>query len=104
VNILSLLVCTLCLTAFSCAPSQQQLQQEYDRGRESARFEYEENEKIWQENLDWLERDLAQKNERLAKFNQLNADKTLRNANPCFDTPEDEQCQEKVTGKEDWQK
>lgn len=103
-NLVSLLVCTICLSAFSCAPSQKQLQDQYDRGYLSAQFEYEENEKTWQENLSRLERDLAQKNARLAKFHQLDKDNKLRNANPCFDTPNADNCQEKVTGGESWQK
>jgi hypothetical protein len=102
VNILSLLVCTLCLTAFSCAPSQQQLQQEYDRGRESARFEYEENEKALFENFEMMEREIEVKNQRLRKFNQLNEDGTLRGVNPCYVDPS--LCEEKVDGTEEWQK
>lgn len=51
-----------------------------------------------------LQADLKEKNERLRKFNQLNPDGSLKKANPCYDNPNDLKCQEKVTGRESWQK
>lgn len=51
-----------------------------------------------------LKRDLDAKNERLRKFNQLDAFGRLRPANPCFDNPKKKGCEEKVTGRERWQK
>lgn len=51
-----------------------------------------------------LKRDLDAKNERLRKFNQLDAFGRLRAANPCFDNPKKKGCEEKVTGRESWQK
>ena len=49
-----------------------------------------------------IQRDLAYKNERLNKFNQLDKKGRLRGATDCFNNPEN--CGNRVTGKETWQK
>ena len=81
----------------SCAPSKAMLKQKYDEGYNAAAKECIADHVA-------ILRELGEKNERLRKFNQLDGKGALRKANPCFDNPNDPKCQEKVTGKESWQK
>lgn len=92
---LSLVVLVAGLSA--CAPSKALLKQKYDEGYNAAAKECVKDHVA-------LLRELGEKNERLRKFNQLDAKGGLRTANPCFDSPNRPECQEKVTGKESWQK
>ena len=81
----------------ACAPSKTMLKQKYDEGFNAAAAECVRDNAA-------LLRELGEKNERLRKFNQIDANGRLRKANPCFDNPNDPNCAEKVTGKESWQK